>query len=323
MLTDTINEIVLRDFPLTANKRKTIRLSFQSFGKELYSAPIVLVNHALTGNSTVAGPNGWWRKLIGYNEVINLNNYTVIAFDIPGNGHFHSPENWDKDYSDFTTNTVAKIFWKGLHHLGIDNLYAVIGGSLGGSIAWEMAFLQPHKILHLIPIACSLKASDWLIGNVLVQDSILNNSTQPIKDARMHAMHLYRTPASFQLKFDGSYKENEQLYAVESWLRYHGNTLENRFHLTAYKVMNHLLKTVGRDLEEKDLIAFAKANKSDIHCIAIDSDYLFTREEQWQAYKLIHQYKPNIYFTDIQSIHGHDAFLIEYEQINNKLTNIF
>ena len=63
-----------------------IQLSYQVFGQALGNAPIVLVNHALTGNSNVAGEDGWWKDLIGNNKVIDTKLYTVLAFNIPGNG---------------------------------------------------------------------------------------------------------------------------------------------------------------------------------------------------------------------------------------------
>ncbi|MFA6844075.1 MAG: homoserine acetyltransferase, partial [Bacilli bacterium] len=65
--------------------RKNINITYQLFGKPLHSASIVLVNHALTGNSDVAGQKkGWWKDLVGINKLIDTSRYTVLAFDIPG-----------------------------------------------------------------------------------------------------------------------------------------------------------------------------------------------------------------------------------------------
>ncbi|MCG8739801.1 alpha/beta fold hydrolase [Tenacibaculum finnmarkense] len=67
-----------------------IPLSYEVFGKELGTAPVVLINHALTGNSNVANQkNGWWKDLIGKNKAINMANYTVLCFNIPGNGYYN------------------------------------------------------------------------------------------------------------------------------------------------------------------------------------------------------------------------------------------
>ncbi len=300
-------------------QHRNIDISYQIFGADLHSAPVVLVLHALTGNSNVAGDTGWWKELVAEGAVIDLCRYTVVAFNIPGNEYGNTSP--IEDYHRLTTRLVASLFWEAIDKLCISELYAVIGGSLGGSIGWEMAFLRPQFIRHLIPIACSLQSSDWLIANVMVQEHILHNSIEPVKQARKHAMLLYRSPESFDIKF--ARKRNETEYAVEDWLNYHGRALDKRFSLNAYKAMNRLLRTIGEDRRNGDIIAFAEACTSKIHCIAIDTDYLFTRDEQHRAYKLIKKYKEDITFEEIRSVHGHDAFLIEYDQIKHILNPIF
>lgn len=198
-------------------------------------------------------------------------------------------------------------------------MFAIIGGSLGGAIAWEMAFLQPKQIKLLIPIACSYKASNWLIGNVLVQDSILNHSSQPIEDARMHAMLLYRTPESLQAKFQNKYNESEHFYEVENWLKYHGKALKDRFKLDSYKLMNHLLRTIGQGISKEDFNQFLQNTHAKIQMVSVNSDCMFTEKEQNQTYQFIKKRYKNVHYNVIESIHGHDAFLIEYEQLNKIL----
>lgn len=318
-----LNKIQIRNFKLSKTVSSDFELSYQHFGQPLNQAPIVLVNHALTGNSNVAGPLGWWNKIIGEGKLIDLNRFAVVAFNVPGNGFQQTEVHLPVNYDQISTQIVADLYWKALEQLNIDKLYAVIGGSLGGSIAWEMAFLKPNSIENLIPIACSLKASDWLIGNVLVQDEILKYSKTPIETARKHAMLLYRTPASFDLKFNRELAPQENVYKVESWLNYHGENLKNRFSLTSYQLMNHLLKTIGSQLTEEKLVEFSKQSETRIHLIAVDSDYMFSKAEQWETYQRIRKNKYNISYSEIQSIHGHDAFLIENEQINTILEKVF
>lgn len=319
----SLKEITITDYTLPNEKKQTFFLTYQVFGQPLHQAPVILVNHALTGNSKVSGPNGWWKNLVGQHQIIDLNRYSVIVFDIPGNGFNKNKDHLIANYKELTTKIIADLFWKALEKLKIQRLYAIIGGSLGGGIAWEMAFLKPNITKHLIPIATHLRASDWLIGNVFVQDSILSNSNYPVEEARMHAMLLYRTPASLQLKFNRQYQTAENQYTVESWLKYHGKALNNRFSLSSYKLMNHLLKTIGEHLKEEDIICFAKNNRTQIHIIAVNTDYMFTQAEQKQTFKLIKKYNSYITYGEIESIHGHDAFLIEYNQLNNLLKNIF
>ena len=175
-----------------------IKLSYQLFGQELHSAPIVLVNHALTGNSNVTGKDGWWSALIGNGKCIDTEKYTVLSFNIPGNGH-------DKfvidNYKDFVSGDVARIFLSGLEQLNIKKLFAIIGGSLGGGIAWEMAALKPTLTQHLIPVASDWKSTDWLIANCQIQEQFLVNSKKPVHDARMHAMLMLQDTGVFQGAF--------------------------------------------------------------------------------------------------------------------------
>lgn len=304
------------------NTEVPLKITYQLFGQALYTAPIVLVHHALTGNSNVAGKNGWWNRLIGEGQTIDLYHYTVIAFNIPGNA-YKTLEEDSEVYKGWTTQRVAKLFWKALDRLEIPKLFAIIGGSLGGAIAWEMAILRPMSIQNLIPIATSNQASDWLIANVLVQDKLLNTSEYPIENARMHAMLLYRTPESLTKKFEKQYKKEEAKFGVESWLEYHGKTLQQRFSLAAYKRMNYLLRSIGSEWSRSDFVDFAESTTAKIYCIAITSDYMFPIKEQENIYNQLKKYKTKVDFYTIDSIHGHDAFLIEYDQLNNLLNPIF
>lgn len=298
----------------------SINLSYQLFGCALHTAPIVLVNHALTGNSQVVGSKGWWNVLIGENRTIDTNKYTILAFNVPGNGF---DETIIDNYLDFTARDVAGLFIEGLKVLQIEQLYAIIGGSVGGGIAWEIAALSPKITKHLIPIATDWKATDWLIANCFLQEQILNNSAKPIEDARIHAMLCYRTPESFKAKFDRTINEELGIFNIESWLNHHGEKLQQRFQLSAYKMMNQLLKTIDITRNRESFIAVASKIEAAIHIIGINSDLFFTVNENKDTYEILKKYKENVTFQEIDSIHGHDAFLIEYKQLDNLLKGVF
>ena len=296
---------------------------YQTFGQPIGNAPVVIVNHALTGNSNVTGENGWWNDLIGENKIIDTNHFTVIAFNIPGNGFDGNPENLITNYKDFTAKDIATIFLEGINILKIETVFALIGGSLGGGIAWEMANLQPTKFLNLIPIATDWKASDWVLANVLVQDQILNNSDNPIVDARLHAMLLYRTPQSFKKKFNRNKQLQSNNFQIENWLENHGFKLQNRFKLSSYKLMNHLLKTIDITKETKDFEVSAGKISANIHIVSVDTDYFFIPDENRETFEIVKPIKQNVFYHEIKSIHGHDAFLIEFDQLAQILEPIF
>jgi homoserine O-acetyltransferase len=303
-------------------KSLPINLSYQTFGKNLNEAPVVLVNHALTGNSNVCGPDGWWKELIGANKCIDTNIYAILAFNIPGNGYDGKTENLIENYKAFDARDIAKIFALGLEQLKINHLFAVIGGSVGGGIAWELAALKPNCIEHVIPIAADWKSTDWLIANCYIQDNILNNSNNPLFDARIHAMTLYRTPESLAQKF-GRTKKDFQSFNVESWLYYHGKVLNERFQLAAYKMMNQILRTIDIVRKGANFLEVASSINSHIHMITINSDLFFKAEENWNTYVDLKSVKDNVTIGEIKSIHGHDGFLIEYEQLSKLLDPIF
>ena len=297
-----------------------VDLHYQHFGQSSDHAPVVLINHSLTGDANVAGSQGWWSEVVGPNLTIDTRHFSVLAFNIPGNGvNDYTLEN----YNDFHTGDIAEIFYQGLQILGIVKLFALIGGSIGGGIAWEMAALYPTLTKNLIPVAADWKASDWIIANTFLQKRILENSSRPLRDARIHAMLTYRTPASFTERFGRTVNKDKKLFNVESWLVHHGDKLENRFLLQAYKAMNHLLASIDITRKGHSLEKIIETISSNIHLIAIDSDLFFTAEEDQKTLQRVKKIKKNIFYHEIKSIHGHDAFLIENETVSQILSSIF
>ena len=297
-----------------------INLYYQQFGMQIGKAPVVLVNHSLTGDANLSGDKGWWKEIIGVRKVIDTKKYTVIGFNIPGNGVkgqvFDTPE-------DFHTGDIASLFLQGLSSLKIKKLYALIGGSIGGGIAWEMAAISSDITEFLIPVAADWKSNDWIIANTFLQKRILQNSSQPLQDARIHAMLTYRTPQSFDSRFGRTLNKEQNIFNIESWLIYHGEKLEKRFQLKAYVMMNHLLSSINIERDGGIALNIIKAIKSKIHLIAIDSDLFFTPFEDRKTFKLCKTVKKNIYYHEIKSLHGHDAFLIESESMKKILSKIF
>ena len=299
---------------------ESIPLSYEAFGLPLGTAPIVLVNHALTGNSAVVGENGWWKDLIGKGKCIDTSYYSILAFNIPGNGY----DGFLIDnYEDFSVFDMAQLFLKGLELLKIDSIFAVIGGSLGGNITWQMAVLRPELIDHIIPIATDWKATDWVLAQCRIQKQLLENSSNPLQDARMHAMTFYRTPQSLTNKFDRNKRVGAANYDVENWLQNHGEKLQKRFHLKAYKLMNHLLMTADVTDGTRNFIDSARRINGAIHLIGIDSDQFYLNEEINRSYLALSEFKSNVSISEINSIHGHDGFLIEFDQLSEILKYIF
>jgi homoserine O-acetyltransferase len=315
-----LHKLEIKDFTTLSGHKQDIQLSYELFGEQLHSAPIVLVNHALTGNSDVAGENGWWSDIIGEGKCIDTSTYTILAFNIPGNGYDGFVI---EKYKDFVSGDIAQIFLKGIQLLEISKLFAIIGGSLGGGIAWEMVAINPKITEHLIPVASDWKSTDWLIANCQIQEQILINSREPVHDARMHAMLCYRTPESFKERFQRGTNEELQVFNVESWLLHHGKKLQERFQLSAYKLMNQLLKTIDISRNGNNAFEAIQNSKTNIHIIGVNSDLFFTAEENKDTFKQLAQANSNVTYGEVESVHGHDAFLMEFQQLEKLLKGVF
>ncbi len=318
-----LKKIKVPNFENTAGTVQDIRFTYEVFGPDLGEAPVVLVNHALSGNSEITGITGWWNAVVGERKIIDTTKYTVLAFNMPGNGFDGDPENLLDNYREFTLRDIARIYLEAIDKLQIKKLYAGIGGSIGGALLWELAALHPGLFHHIIPIATDYKATQWLRALCKVQGQILNNSEEPLKDARMHAMTFYRSPQSLEAKFGNTGKDISGSWDVEGWLEHHGRSLEKRFQLASYKLMNHLLTTTDISNGTGDHLSAAAKIEGGIHIITVNSDLFYLPEENWETYVNLSLIKNNISINEIKSIHGHDAFLIENSQLERFLQPIF
>lgn len=311
---NTLPTITLPSFKTASGFTLDILLSYETFGPELHSAPIILINHALTGNSSVAGEKGWWRTLVGEDKVIDTRRFTVLCFNIPGNG-------FDgfliDNYRAFEAIDVAEIFIQGLQKLKIGKLYSIIGGSVGGAIGWEILAINPSITPRFIPIACDYKTTDWLHAQCIIQEFLLDSHTEPVQKARTHAMLCYRTPKSINQRFNLETTPDSKILKSHDWLNFHGKTLNDRFSINAYRLVNQLLKTINSNPEK------LRNFEGDINLVAIDSDLFFPAFEVRKFFDELRSIKHNIYYHEIESIHGHDAFLMEHEQLTNILKPLF
>ena len=112
---DQLNEIKIIDFITESGETiPSINLTYQLFGKQLGDAPVILINHALTGNSNLTGKNGWWKEVVGEDRAINTKKFSIISFNIPGNG-FCSNDFYHPD--KFHLGDIANLFILALEHL--------------------------------------------------------------------------------------------------------------------------------------------------------------------------------------------------------------
>lgn len=286
------------------------------------------VFHALTANSDAAS---WWSGLFGDGKILDPDKDFIVCVNMPGSCYGSTgplstnPKTGEKYYHNFpylTIRDMVHCFHKLKTFLGIAQVKVGIGGSMGGSVLLEWCTSYPDDFEKAILVATSAQESSWGKAIHTVHKMAIENDPtwknkedkagiQGLETARGVGMLFYRTYESFN---KSQIDENDSIihYKSESYIRYQGKKLTNRFNAFSYYFLLKSLDThnVGRKRGSVDQ-ALLKI-KTRCLIIGINSDILYPKQEQ----QFLHD---NISFSDIEFIDsnfGHDGFLIETEKIN-------
>jgi homoserine O-acetyltransferase len=285
----------------------------------------VWVCHALSGNANVFE---WWSGLFGENQLFNPDNYNILCANVIGSCYGSTgPDDVDESitFPTITIRDMVKAHSILADVLEISKIDILIGASLGGQQAIEWAIHEPTRISNLILIATNAVHSPFGIAFneaqrlALIADLTFgkaNGGKNGLKAARAIAMLSYRSYEDFALKQKDEEDRIGQ-YRASSYLSYQGDKFVSRFSPTAYYTIIGAMNShnVGRDRGGlKKALAKVQANTLVVN---VSSDFLFPLSEQ----ALICKYIPHVCFGRIDSIHGHDAFLIEYKQLTSLITN--
>jgi homoserine O-acetyltransferase/O-succinyltransferase len=294
---------------------------------------VIWVFHALTGNSVI---HEWWSGLIGENKIFDPKKYFIICVNNPGSCYGsispldkNSATNraYYRSFPFFTIKDVVNTFEILRQHLQIKKIKIGIGGSMGGQQLLQWAVNKPTLFEHIIPIATNARHSAWGIAiNASQRMAIEADATWKNKnnDAGKKGLAVARSIAMLSYRHWDIYNANQtekeftkiEDYKSDSYQRYQGEKLANRFNAFSYYF---LTKTMDSHSLGKNKIAIIKALnkiKSKTLVISIATDLLFTPNEQ----KFIAHNIPNAIVKNIHSIYGHDAFLVEYKQLEKIIT---
>jgi homoserine O-acetyltransferase len=296
---------------------------------------VIWVMHALTGD---ANPQQWWSGLIGEDKFFDPSRYFIVCANFLGSCYgstqpmSNNPVNGNPYYYDFpniTTRDIASSLEKLRIHLGLEKINTVIGGSLGGKVALEWAFSLGEKLENAIVVASNAKASPWIIGfnetqRMAIESDQSWGKTHPeagkkgLETARAIGMLSYRHPETF-LASQSETEEKRDGFKISSYLRYQGIKLANRFNALSYWILSKAMDShdIGRSRGgTPDALSTIKCK---VLSIGVDTDILFTSDES----RYISQHVPKGTYREIKSIYGHDAFLIEYEQLQYILRSFY
>jgi homoserine O-acetyltransferase len=318
------HEMALGDFTGVGGRPLTgLRLQYRVAGdeREARKNGWILVFHALTGSADVAQ---WWGPLIGPGRALDTTRHAVVSANLLGSCYGSTgPRQWSETHAgpfpELTPGDLALAHVPLLERLGVERLALVTGGSLGGMVALEWGRRSPLPIDRLVvfaaPAAASAQAIAW---NAAQRMAIEADPVGGLAAARAIAMITYRSAAEFAARFGRESSRLPGRFDVDSYLRRQGEKLVARFNAESYVSL-----TRSMDLHDVGEIGEAArettARVASLVGVGVDSDILYPAAEvrQWvDAYRAAGA--PATY-REIASLYGHDAFLIEWDQVEGIL----
>ena len=314
-----------------------ITMAYQTFGSlDASKSNVIWVVHALTANADVAD---WWAGLFGKGKILDPEKYFIICANNLGSCYGSTsalsinPQSKEPYYHEFpllTTRDMANALEMLRKNLELPHIQILIGGSLGGQIAMEWAIMQADKIQNLVLLATNAFHSPWGIAfneaqRMAIQADASWQYKHPqagmmgLKAARAVALLSYRNVEIYNQRQAEEDTSKTDSFKASSYQQYQGEKLIRRFNAFAYWTLSKTMDShnVGRKRESTEqALASIKAQTK---VIGISSDLLFPVSEQ----KFLATHIPKASLHIIDSLYGHDGFLLEFEKITEILKGEF
>jgi homoserine O-acetyltransferase/O-succinyltransferase len=333
-------------------------VAYQTYGRlNADRSNAVLVCHALTGDQFVAethpitGKPGWWELMVGPGKVLDTDRYFVISSNVLGGcmgttGPKETDPATGRPYGlSFPVITIGDMVRAQallVESLGIDQLFCVIGGSMGGMQALDWAARFPERVFAAVPIACAEHHSaqniafhelgrqaimadpDWCGGDYLAQG---RNPRRGLAVARMAAHITYLSEAALTRKFGRNLQERDAItygfdadFQVESYLRHQGSTFVERFDANSYLYITRAMDYFDMAAEHGGVLANAFRGTPVRFCvISFSSDWLFPPSESRVIVHALNAVVANVSYAEIVTDKGHDAFLLDEPELHTTL----
>ena len=336
----------------SGKKLKNVQIAYETYGKlNKEKSNAILVCHALSGDAHVAGwyegdkKPGWWDIIIGPGKCLDTDKYFIICSNVIGGckgstGPSSINPDTKKPYAlNFPIITIKDMInaqKKLVNSMGIQQLFAVIGGSMGGMQVLQWCVSYPEMVRSAIPIATTAYSSPQQIAfnevgrRAIISDPNWNNgfyygSELPddgLALARMIAHITYLSNESMYQKFGRRLKNKEDYgfdfetdFEVESYLHYQGNSFTKRFDANSYLY-------ISKAIDYFDLVGNGSLAetfyglKIKFLVISVDSDWLYPPSQSRDIVMGLSANDIDVRYCEIKSSYGHDAFLIEAGQLN-------
>ncbi len=346
-----------RDKPLKLDagvELSPFQIAYQTYGAlNANRSNAVLVCHALTGDQHVhnvhplTGKGGWWDSLIGPGKPIDTERYFVICQNVvgacmgstgPASTNPDTGKPWGLEFPVITIRDMVRAQAMLLDHLGIAQLFSVVGGSMGGMQVLQWAASYPERVFSALPIATATRHSaqniafhevgrqavmadpEWCHGRYLTE------GTQPHRGlavARMGAHITYLSDAALHRKFGRKFQDRDNPtfsfdadFEVESYLRYQGSSFVERFDANSYLYLTRAMDYFDLAADYDGVLANAfKGTPTRFCVISFTSDWLFPTSESRAIVHALNAGMARVSFAEIVTDKGHDAFLLDEPEL--------
>ena len=330
------------------------QIAYKTYGQlNAQRSNAVLICHALTGDQhaasvhPVTGKNGWWETMVGPGKPIDTERYFVICSNVVGGCMGSSgPSSIDPktgqpyglEFPVITIRDMVRAQAMMIDHLGIDTLFAVVGGSMGGMQVLQWAESFPHRVFSVLPIACATRHSaqniafhevgrqavmadpEWRHGRYTIEGT---NPHRGLAVARMGAHITYMSDAALHRKFGRRFQDRSNPtfsfdadFEVESYLRYQGSSFVERFDANSYLYLTRAMDYFDIAAEHDGVLANAFKNSPTRFCVvSFTSDWLFPTSESRAIVHALNAAGARVSFAEIVTDKGHDAFLLEEPEL--------
>jgi len=287
----------------------------------------ILLCHTLTADSHAAGPDGWWDDYVGPHKAIDTTRYYVLCTNVLGSCKGSTGPTSDA-FPVITIEDMVAVQHACIQQLGIEQLAAVIGGSMGGMQALTWSLCYPDALRLCIPIACTSRLSTQALAfNAIGRQAILNHQRDGLVLARMLGHTTYLSGDLLADRFGRDLQDAKPDYSynfindfqIESYLHYQGTKFKDQFDPYSYQYLSKAISYFDLDRRYGDLkTAFANTTAQHFF-IAISSDWLYPVSESKRMVQALVELGKPVRYATLHSPYGHDGFLLANEQLSQLL----
>ncbi len=326
-----------------------VEIAYETWGElNAQRSNAILICHALTGDqfpasaNPVTGRPAWWPRLVGPGKPIDTDRYFVIATNVLGGCMGTTgpaslrPDGrvWGTDFPVITIADMVRAQRACIDALGIDSLFSVIGGSMGGMQVMEWAVQAPERVFTALPIATSARHSaqniafyevgrqaimadpDWCDGTYIAEQ---RRPARGLAVARMAAHITYVSEGALKRKFDRGLQNRDRAsfsfgadFQIESYLRHQGRSFVDRFDANSYLYVTRAMDYFDLGAAKGGRLADVFAGNPVRFCLfSFSSDWHYPPEAAMEITRALVAAGADVSHIEIESDKGHDAFLLE------------